>query len=132
MKRTYKEIQESDISKFDDKKLYSLDMEVINQPTLTLIHQTSRFWYFKKGEGKISINNKTFDIKDNTMAIILPWDTTKIVSVNKPFHLIKIVFNVDFVNNYRLFNISNNKMPLSVTADKGIFTILYFSLFIIL
>lgn len=104
MKNTVKEIQEQLISTYDGSKLCSFDVEIIKAPTMPLIHQTARFWLFKKGEGKILINNKTYNIHDNALVTIMPWDTTKIESVEKPLHLNKIIFNTNYIKIYGLGN----------------------------
>ena len=102
-------IQEQFCSSYDKRKLCSYDIELISGPTKPLIHQSARFWLFKKGEGTILINGNHYNVKENSFAAILPWDTTTIVEVVKPLQIIKVIFNLDLLSEFNL----NKKMEFN-------------------
>ena len=94
----YATVQDQFCSSYDKRKLCGFDYEFVDRPTRPLLHQTSRFLFFLKGEGKILIDGNSYDIVPNTWLAILPWDTTEITEVNKPMQFIKCVYNSDFIS----------------------------------
>ena len=102
------EIQEQYCSSYDKRKLCSYDVEFIDQDTKPLIHQSARFWFFLKGKAVLTINGIQYQIRPNSLAAVLPWDTTIISKVKEPLHFVKIVYNSDFLSNVRdVYNTSN-------------------------
>ncbi|MBR5754263.1 MAG: AraC family transcriptional regulator, partial [Erysipelotrichaceae bacterium] len=107
--RDLQEIQEQYCSSYDKRKICSYDVEYIEGDTRPLIHQSSRFWFFLQGKATLIINGRSYPIKQNSFAAILPWDTTIISNVKEPLHFIKIVYNSDL-----LYDIKNS---YSITTD---------------
>lgn len=93
-------IQEQYASHYDRRKICAYDVEFIEEPTSPLIHQRSRFLFFLKGEGTMTVDGVEYDIHPHTMICIMPWSITVIKEVNKPLELVKIVYNSDYVNNF--------------------------------
>ena len=93
-------IQEQYASNYDRRKICSYDIEFIEEPTSPLIHQQSRFLFFLKGEGRITVDGVEYDIHPHTMIAIMPWSITQITNVNKPLELVKIIYNSEYVNNF--------------------------------
>lgn len=98
------EIQEQFCSCYDKRKICSYDVEFIDTATKPLIHQSARFWYFLNGKATLTINGRQYTVRKNTMAAILPWDTTIISNVSESLHFIKIVYNSDFLSDIRYIN----------------------------
>lgn len=92
------EIQDQYCSSYDKSKLCSFDVEFIDNPTKPLIHQMARFLYFFKGTGTFKINGASYRIKPNTLAAILPWETSEITEVSQPLQFYKVIYNADLVS----------------------------------
>lgn len=92
------EIQTAFTSSYDKRKLCSYDIEVINEPTTPLIHQQSRFLVFFTGIGKIKIDDKIVNILPHAIISIFPWQITEVIEVGQPLQYIKLVYNMDFIN----------------------------------
>lgn len=92
-------LQDQYISEQDKSKLCSFDSEVIEHPTKSLIHQAARFLFINKGEGKIVINEKEYELHPHSWIAILPWEISTITEVVKPLQFYKIVYNFTSINN---------------------------------
>ena len=103
------EIQEQYCSCYDKRKLCSYDVEFIESATKPLIHQQSRFWFFLSGKALLTINGKQYPIKKNSMVAVMPWDTTIISNVKESLHFIKIVYNSDFLWDFRFTDNPSNR-----------------------
>ena len=111
--RELQEIQEQYCSSYDKRKICSYDVEYIEGATKPLIHQSSRFWFFLQGKATLVINGRSYPIRQNSLAAILPWDTTIISNVKEPLHFIKIVYNNDFITDIKnRYNTSGEIMNL--------------------
>lgn len=93
------EIQNQFCSNVDQKKFCSFDMEVVDSPTNSLIHQTARFLFYKKGYGTIVVDDVEYEIRPNTLIAILPWEISKICDVTQQLHNYKIIYNSEVTNN---------------------------------
>lgn len=93
-------LQEQYASTVDRRKICSYNIEFIDSPTSPLIHQQSRFLFILKGEGKISIDGVEYAMHPHTMIAITPWTITDITEVSKPLEFIKIIYNLDYINNF--------------------------------
>lgn len=94
------EIQKRYSSDSDPRQICSFEVEFVDKATITLIHSSARFLLFKKGKGKMTINGVEYDIKENCMISIIPWDVTKITEVEESFEFYKIIYNCSFINGY--------------------------------
>ncbi len=92
------EIQTKYSSIVDPAQICSFDVEFVDNPTITLIHSSARFLFFKKGKGKMTINGIEYNIVPNCMIAIIPWDVTQITEVDESFEFYKIVYNFNFIN----------------------------------
>ena len=94
----YTTVQDQYCSAYDKRKLCGFDIEFIDRPTRPLLHQTSRFLYFQKGKGEITVDNVSYAIQPDTWVAVLPWETTEITRVDEPLQFIKCVYNSDFIS----------------------------------
>jgi len=74
------------------------DYEAIEKPTKAIIHQSARFWYFRKGKGILKIDDTTYELKPNTIVSIAPWKITEIVEVEETLQFIKLIYDFQFIN----------------------------------
>ncbi len=119
MNSHFTEIQNQFCSQYNKRKLCSYDVEYIDGPTKPLIHQTSRFVFFEKGEGTITINSKPYHIEPNTFMALLPWDISEINEVTKPFQLIKCIYNSDFVTQSMKTNYNTSNELFGILTPIG-------------
>ena len=89
-------------------------MEVIEEPTKPLIHQTARFLFFMKGHGTIVIDDIEYEIKPHTLVAIMPWEITRISSVSEQLQNYKIIYNSEVTNNIikTLYNTDNEVLEI--------------------
>lgn len=92
------EIQNKENSYVNEDSMYSIDTEVIEDKTNGLFHQSARFLLIRKGQGKIKIQNKVYEIKDKSLISILPWEYTEVLEVMKPIQYLILKYNFDSVN----------------------------------
>lgn len=121
------EIQDQFCSSYDKRKLCSYDVEFIDRPTKPLIHQTSRFLFFTKGEGILQVDGVSYSVKPNTFVAILPWEISIIPQVNKSLEFIKIIYNSDFVTNNMRSNYNTNNEMVSILSPIGNCPVVYCS-----
>lgn len=115
----FTEIQNQFCSQYNKRKLCSFDIEYIDKPTRPLIHQTSRFVFFQKGEGTITINSKEYKIEPNTFMALLPWDISEIIEVTKPLQFIKCIYNCDFVTESMKINYNTGNEIFGILTPIG-------------
>lgn len=92
------ELQSQYSSSFDKRKICSYNVEQINEPTKSLMHQESRILFFIKGKGTFKINDVSYKIIPNSCVAIVPWIITEVTEVEEPLQFIKIVYNFNFFN----------------------------------
>lgn len=109
------ELQQQYCSRFDEKRLCSFDYEILEEKLRPILHQEARFLFVNKGNGKIKINESEYEIKDNTIISILPWDYTEITEVSETIQLYRIIYNHVVINDVikSLFNVANELVPTS-------------------
>lgn len=107
------ELQQQFCSRLDEKKFYSFDYELIEEATKPILHQEARFLYINRGKGKIKINEMEYEIVDNTVIALLPWDYTEITCVEETIQLYRIIYNHLVINDVMksLFDITNEAVP---------------------
>lgn len=93
------EFQSQYCSNLDIKKICSFDYEFIEEKTHPLYHQSPRFLYIKKGKGKFLVDTELYEIKENCLLSILPWDCTQVVEVEETLQYSIIKYNYDVVAN---------------------------------
>lgn len=105
------ELQYQFCSRLDDMKFCAYDHEVFEQKTSPILHQTSRFLFVKKGKGKIKINEVEYEIKENSLVSILPFDCTEITHVDQTLQTMKVVYNFVVINDVikSVFNVDNQQ-----------------------
>lgn len=91
-------LQNAETSMTDPVSICSFDYEAIEKPTRALMHQASRFWYFKKGHGKISIDEAEYELKPNTLVAVTPWKISDVVEVDDTLQLIVLVYDYQYIN----------------------------------
>lgn len=119
------EIQNPYCSSIDHKQFCGYDMEVVENETKPLIHQTARFLFFKKGKGTIVIDDVEYHIIPNTFIAILPWEITKITKVEEQLHNVKIIYNSEVTNNIikSIYNTDNEMLQIldSITKEPVVY-----------
>ncbi|MEG0094321.1 MAG: AraC family transcriptional regulator [Erysipelotrichaceae bacterium] len=115
------EIQNPYCSNIDQKQFCGFDIEVVEEETKPLIHQTARFLFFKKGEGTIVIDDIEYAIIPNTFVAILPWEITKISSVKEQLQNYKIIYNSEVTNNIikSIYNTDNEMLEIIDAFSKS-------------
>ncbi|MEG0520651.1 MAG: AraC family transcriptional regulator [Erysipelotrichaceae bacterium] len=115
------EIQNPYCSNIDQKQFCGFDIEVVEEETKPLIHQTARFLFFKKGKGTIVIDDIEYDIIPNTFVAILPWEITKISSVKEQLQNYKIIYNSEVTNNIikSIYNTDNEMLGIIDAFSKS-------------
>ncbi|MEG1253102.1 MAG: AraC family transcriptional regulator [Erysipelotrichaceae bacterium] len=115
------EIQNPYCSNIDQKQFCGFDIEVVEEETKPLIHQTARFLFFKKGKGTIVIDDIEYDIIPNTFVAILPWEITKISSVKEQLQNYKIIYNSEVTNNIikSIYNTDNEMLEIIDAFSKS-------------
>lgn len=114
MVNRFQEIQEQYCSSYDRRKICTYDIEFIDGPTKPLIHQTARFLYFTKGIATLYVDGNPYPIKNNSFVAILPWETTIIRDVKEPLHLIKVIYNSDFISKAMRDTYAVSKEPIKI------------------
>ena len=89
-------------------ELCSFDVEYLEEPVKSVIHNIPKLLFFTEGTGKIKIYNKEFDIVPNTLLMIFPWEIVEITQVEKPLAMMKISYNSVF-NNFILNSLNRYK-----------------------
>lgn len=112
MKHTI-ELQHQFCSETDERRFCSFNYEIIEEKSRPLLHQTSRFLFFNKGRGKIKINEVEYEVKEDTVVGILPWDCTEILEVKETLQFYVIIYNHVLINDVvkSLFNVTNEEVP---------------------
>lgn len=115
------EIQNPYCSNIDQKQFCGFDVEVVDDETRPLIHQTARFLFFKKGHGTIVIDDIAYELKPYTFVAILPWEITKISSVEQQLQNYKIIYNSEVTNNIikSIYNTDNEMLQILDSLGKN-------------
>lgn len=108
------ELQYQFCSRADERKFCSFDLEIIEEKTSPILHQTSRFIYINKGSGIIKINEKPYEIHENTLITLLPFDCTEITQVASTLQYYVVKYNFVVVNDAikSIFNVDNQKVSI--------------------
>lgn len=108
------ELQYQFCSRIDERKFCSFDYEIIEDKTRPLLHQTSRFLYINKGKGKIKINEEEYELKEQTLVSLLPWDCSEIIQVEETLQFYVVVYNYIVINDVIkvLFNVDNQEISI--------------------
>lgn len=101
-------------SNLDIKRICSFDYEVIDEKTHALYHQSPRFIYIKKGKAKFMVDTELYEVGENCLLSILPWDCTEVIEVEEALQYEIIKYNYDVVANmlHSIFMESSNEMPI--------------------
>ena len=94
------DIQPIDYSSMKLEGLFSFDREVIEAPTLPLLHQAARFLLILEGEGVININGRDCPLTKGTLLAMMPWHFSEVTKVEKPLQYYILKYNVDIVNRF--------------------------------
>lgn len=92
-------LQSQYCSDIDIKQICSFDYEVIENKTQSLYHQVPRFLYIRKGKAKFKVDTEVYDIEENCLVSILPWDRTEVIEVEETLQFEVIKYNYDIVAN---------------------------------
>lgn len=92
------QLQSSQCSNWNQRKMCSFDIEVIEKPTKPLIHQAARFLFINRGSGKIKIQNTEYDLKPDTTVAILPWEISEVTAVQNTLQYYILVYQFDSLN----------------------------------
>ncbi|MGN0169449.1 MAG: helix-turn-helix transcriptional regulator [Lachnospiraceae bacterium] len=108
------ELQYQFCSRVDDRKFCSFDLEIMEEKTRPILHQTSRFLYVNKGRGTLKINEKQYEIRENTLISLLPFDCTEITEVEATLQVYVVKYNFVVINDAikSIFNVDNQKVSI--------------------
>lgn len=93
------EFQSQYCSNLDIKRICSFDYEIIDKKTHALYHQSPRFIYIKKGKVKFMVDTELYEVGENCLLSILPWDCTEVVEVEETLQYEIVKYNYDVVAN---------------------------------
>lgn len=93
------EFQSQYCSNLDIKRICSFDYELIDEKTHALYHQSPRFLYVKKGKAKFMVDTELYEVGENCLLSILPWDCTEVIEVKEALQYEIIKYNYDVVAN---------------------------------
>ena len=104
------EIQDQYCSSYDKPEAVQLRYRIHRHATKPLIHQAALSISLQSGHGRMTVDNKSYEIGPHTFVAILPWEITEITAVDAPLEFFKIIYNSDFINNTIKFgyNTGNN------------------------
>lgn len=108
------ELQDQFCSKVDDRRFCSFDVEVTEEKTSPILHQTSRFLFINKGKGKIKINEVEYDLAAHSLITLLPFDCTEITQVQETLQYYVVKYNFVVLNDTlkSVFNVDNQKISI--------------------
>ena len=86
-------LQSQYCSDVDIKQICSFDYEIIEDRTHSLYHQIPRFLYIRKGKAKFKVDTEVYDIEENCLVSILPWDRTEVIEVQETLQYEIIKYN---------------------------------------
>ena len=118
------DIQPIDYSSMKLEGLFSFDREVIEAPTLPLLHQAARFLLILEGEGEIMINGRGCPLTKGTLLAMMPWHFSEVTKVEKPLQYYILKYNVDIVNRFvkTLHDLDENSNFLDLLYTKHTIT----------
>lgn len=108
------EFQSQYCSNLDIKRICSFDYELIDEKTHALYHQSPRFLYVKKGKAKFMVDTELYEVGENCLLSILPWDCTEVIDVEEALQYEIIKYNYDVVANmlHSIVVESSDEMPI--------------------
>lgn len=93
------EFQSQYCSNLDIKRICAFDYELIDDKTYPLYHQSPRFLFIKKGKAKFKVDTELYEVGENCLLSILPWDLTEVIEVEEPLQYEIIKYNYEIVAN---------------------------------
>ena len=111
----------------DITKICKFDIEVIEKKTSPILNQESNLFYINSGKGILKINEKEFEIKNNTFILISPWDCTEITKVETDFQLYRITYNFSLINHIMKVLFNTNKQQQEILSAFQTNPVLYCS-----
>lgn len=108
------EFQSQYCSNLDIKRICSFDYELIDEKTHALYHQSPRFLYVKKGKAKFMVDTELYEVGENCLLSILPWDCTEVIDVEEALQYEIIKYNYDVVANmlHSIVVKNSDEMPI--------------------
>ncbi|MHC1721722.1 MAG: AraC family transcriptional regulator [Aminipila sp.] len=108
------EFQSQYCSNLDIKRICSFDYELIDEKTHALYHQSPRFLYVKKGKAKFMVDTELYEVGENCLLSILPWDCTEVIDVEEALQYEIIKYNYDVVANmlHSIVVENSDEMPI--------------------
>ncbi|MGL6200217.1 MAG: helix-turn-helix domain-containing protein [Lachnospiraceae bacterium] len=108
------EMQSNSVSNLEPGKFCSFDLEMIDEATTPLIHQSARFLFINGGSGTIQIQNVDYELKPGALVAISPWQISNVTKVNKTLQYYIVVYRFDIVNQLikSFFNVENGPVNI--------------------
>lgn len=85
-------------SQLDRSRICGFDEELVTAPTKPLIHMDARLLFFRDGKGVIRLQGADYPVEAGSVAAILPWQVSEIVSVAQPLQYSLIAYHFDTVS----------------------------------
>lgn len=104
----------------DFSEFCNLYVETIDAPTNPLLHQTSRFWFFTRGVGALTLQEKKYSIRPGTLVSVLPWQVSQIIRVDEPLQYYLLTYYFDNINNVikNLYSVTGHPINLITEMEK--------------
>jgi YesN/AraC family two-component response regulator len=83
----------------DIYKVASFDYEIIESKKTPILHPEARFLFVNKGKGSFKINEREYEVRENMLIAVTPWDYTEIPRVEETFQYYLVVYNSFLINN---------------------------------
>ncbi|MGN0711310.1 MAG: helix-turn-helix domain-containing protein [Anaerovoracaceae bacterium] len=101
-------------SNADIKQICSFDYEIIDEKTRPLYHQSPRFIFVKKGKVKFKVDTELYEVRENCLLSILPWDCTEVIEVTEALQYEIVKYNYDVIANivHSVASEEGEKLPL--------------------
>lgn len=91
-------IQGEHISPLERKMPVYYTLEIIQQQTQRVVHESARIWYVRKGAAQFYLNDHCYVLKAGNCVAIFPWDVTLIDHVEEELELHIIVYRFTAIN----------------------------------
>lgn len=94
------DIQGDHISPLSAKEPLYYTMEIIDDATQRIVHESARIWYVAKGKATFCLNDQCYEFKKGMCVSLFPWDVSIITKVEEAVELHIIVYRFSMVNRH--------------------------------
>lgn len=91
-------VQEAHISPLEKQTSLYYTIEIIDQMTQYVVHESARIWYVSQGSAIFYLNENQYELKTGMAVCIFPWDVTRIGDVYQEVEMHIIVYRFSAIN----------------------------------